>query len=327
MEFGGECDLPTDEVIDFSRAVARFTDSNFPASAPIEVTFVMQDTMFDHTFASIPDYVELWKTLCNELDLTASACVPFKIQMDDVLLTNRNTVDMLTEATQSAAANASIILTVTKASDPTRVPRKGRSCGWAFPHVLYLSVLLLLTFFVNRKLTSQIETINIDMATIESLTRILSAVKEQRAQQMSDCARKLTNATERVKSNGHAIRSLSRVAQWSEEKLQRTAEMERLAKTLAATREQHAGKVHECDSKITNMTQVLEENDHRIRNLTTIAQHRKNVSHNDVATIDRLSRELEKMRADKKKYSECTRNVGGEMLWVCSLECDCLHLL
>lgn len=366
MAFSG-IQMQNADVVDFSRNTSRFSDRSFAMAVPLHITFAMEDTMFEQHFSCIPDYGELWKTLRNKLHLDdTSAVLTFKIYMDDILLTNRNTVEMLGEAINSCshASMASIILTVIKNADFESVNKrtiflndsqKG-SYRWVCPHILYLIVLLLLTFALNMRMKDQEGRIKHDSATIETLTTTLQTAKQQQADTVRECNTRVSNLTEMLEGGGKPLtpgQSATLAGHWRHELAQRRATIVELTRALSEARAEHTKQVGEYSTRVGNLTRVLNERDGRIHDLLAATQEQKGMIQDDAATIDKLADDLKAAKeqhtramAEKtakindlasmlshnrtnlhtNKLSKCITKINNVTTWLCSAECNCMHL-
>mmetsp|Transcript_121146 Transcript_121146/g.343219 ORF Transcript_121146/g.343219 Transcript_121146/m.343219 type:complete len:368 (+) Transcript_121146:114-1217(+) len=367
MAFSGiqmQSQMQGPDSVDFSRHTSRFSDRSFAMAVPLHITFAMEDTMFEQHFSCIPDYGELWKTLRNKLHLDdTSAVLTFKIYMDDILLTNRNTVEMLGEAINSCshASMASIILTVVKNADFESVNKrtiflrdsqKG-SYRWVCPHVLYLLVLLLLTFALNLRMKDQEGRIKHDYATIEALTTTLQTAKQQQADTIRECNTRVSNLTEMLEGDLKPGQSATLDGHWRHELAQRRATIRDLTKTLSEARAEHAKQVGVYNAKVGNLTRVLGGKDGRIHELLAETQEQKRTIESDAATLDKLAGDLTAAKeqhtramAEKtakineltsmlshnrtplhtNKLSKCITKINNVTTWLCSAECNCMHL-
>jgi len=365
-------EMPTSEALDFTRAVSRLSERSSTVAFPVQVVFMLDETMFDHKFSCLPDYGELWKTLRSRLEVdTTNAMVTFNIYMDDVLLTNRNTLEMFHDVVNSASMGtmASVILTVRKQSEfghPTKLGSlyfadspKG-SWKWVLPHVLYILVLLLLTFTLNRRMKSQEEKIKIDMTTIDALTSTLVASKEQQAMKISECTTKINSLTEMLGEDDHGAHGVPPAApEYQRELQQQKATIENLTRTLSTTWRQSNDTIREYTTRIQDLTGSLNSNMARIDRLSEAAQWQSNKIQQDIATIEDLSGSLAAARKhnalesqecaskvsnltkmlearaarphDKdaernNKVNRCLTTINNVTVWLCASDCNCLHL-
>mmetsp|Transcript_122966 Transcript_122966/g.348531 ORF Transcript_122966/g.348531 Transcript_122966/m.348531 type:complete len:325 (-) Transcript_122966:193-1167(-) len=317
MDINDSIELQTADVIDFSRAVSRFTERNlelsFVKQAPVQVTYVMGNATFEHTFPCTPVYGELWKTVCDHLQADAAAALALKLYMDDELLTNRNTQEVLSEAVQSASAIPAVILTVRRQPDEDRgareaparpAPSKAGPCSVICPHSLYLLVLLLITLTSNMRMRAHEEKINADMATIDGLTSTLAAAERLQSQNINDCTTMINNLTVMLDTPPSR-----------EERARGAAAVANLTKTLELTKEQNAKQLQDCSTKILSLADTLEKSDGRIQNLS--AQLHQEV-HNDTTSVDRLLDETLALRRETRPIYQCTAKINGKMVWFCS---------
>lgn len=364
--------MPTSDVLDFSRHVSRLSERSSSVAFPVQVIFMLEETMFDHTFSCLPDYGELWKTLRSRLEVdTTNALVTFNIYMDDVLLTNRNTLEVFHDVVNSASHGtmASVILTVRKQSDFGHSAKRGSlyfadspkgSWRWVLPHVLYILVLMLLTFTLNRRMKSQEEKIKIDMTTIDTLTSSLAASKEQQAMRISECTSKINSLTEMLgEYDSGADNVLPAATEYQRQLQQQKATIENLTRTLSVTRRQSNDTIREYSDRIQDLTGSLSSNMKRLDRLSEATQWQSDKIHQDVATIENLTSSLTAARArharenqecasqisnltkmlegrqgrqhDKdpernSKVNRCLTTINNVTVWLCASDCNCLHL-
>lgn len=317
MDINDSIELQTADVIDFSRAVSRFTERNlelsFVVQTPVQVTYVIGNATFEHTFPCTPIYGELWKTVCDHLQANAAAALSLKLYMDDELLTNRNTQEVFNEAIQSASATAAVILTVRQQPDEDRSAKEAPvqpasskigPCSVICPHSLYLLVLLLITLTSNMRMSNHEEKINADMATIDSLTSTLAAAEKLQSQNINDCTTMINNLTVMLD-----------IPPSDEEKTRQAAAIANLTKTLELTKQQNAKQLQDCSTKILNLADTLEKSDGRIQNLSA---HLHQEAHNDTTAVDRLLGETLALRRETRPIYQCAAKINGKLVWFCS---------
>lgn len=299
MSFG-DIEMKTADVISFSRAVTRMADQNFPMETSLFVTFVMEDRSFERVFSYIPNYGELWKTLCDTLDLDAAAAMSFRIYMDDVLLNNLNTIDMLAEAIESGSAARSIILKVSQSPYyPNRSPAGGykrslraRIC----PHVFYMLVVLLVATVLGARIRNQDDAIKSGLAQISDLSSSL----DRQIKAAKGCAA--------VGGGAGQTACLAKVS------------------TLTDT-------LKDRDDRLEEQRSTLQDREHRIQMQESTLQDRENrIERQKVqiqqgeANISRLKSSLAEAKQRTREISRCTTLVHGTRTWTCNSDCSCVHL-
>lgn len=337
MDFGT---LSAANVLNFTKVVAQITDQNLELVTPVHVYFVMENTMFEHTYTFVPDYDDLLTTLFMQLNVDAAAALEFKLHMDDTLLTSRNTLDLLHEIVQSAITTPSVILMVTQHIDighrtamdrPPSQPQKG-PCRRFYVHAAYLLVLFLIYQPLTLVIESNEDTIEHDIVTIARLANNLSAIREQQDRQ-----------DETLSAVGHRCSVLA------------AAKASSLTTALAATRREQAAAASGLDAKISRLEEMVETNDIRIRNLSAIKRLQEGMIVENMATIGELAGSLTSARrqhdqeivacaAKIRSLSEnvsaglsaahpseqllhkCASEVAGETVWRCSASCTCIHV-